>query len=422
MSEALPKEIMEINDIQQAFAGICYKKLLIDGYFDMSMYIYGKLNKNDIYAKLVMIKSKYADLYQVDFPNLEDALFTWNDKVKTDYESYVVLQEIEEKAIINWVYRVLPSEKICEDFTKDILRGIKELNNIQHDIKIINGIVYNSHKIELRMCSSISEINNIISEIDIEGNIFFRGHSDPNYMLQPSIQRSASLVNNEHKMYHEILINCPDEFDNCHSHIEKLVKMQHYGLPTRLLDITRNVLVAAYFACRSKITGYGEIVLIQEKEANIKYPQSDVVTILASLPNFSKIQKDNYKRYAKDGGLDKEAFNKKVHKLVNEIRLEKPGFVAEIEKKDVLDSCIVFTLKNNNRIIRQDGAFILCGLNDEAGFLEKFKYTKNGKKVIIIIDNKEKIKKELENFSINYSTLFPEIECVAEYLKGKYDK
>lgn len=422
MSEALPKGIMEINDIQQAFTGICYKKLLIDGYFDMSMYIYGKLNKNDIYAKLVMINSRYAGLYQDDFPNLENALFTWKDKVKTDYESYVVLQEIEEKAIINWVYRVLPSEEICKNFTEDILRGFKELNNIPCKIEIIDGIVYNTKKIDLHICRSISEINEVISDLNIKGSIFFRGHSDPNYMLQPSIQRSASLVNNEHKMYHEILINCPDEFNNCHSHIEKLVKMQHYGLPTRLLDITRNILVAIYFACRSKITGYGEIVLIQEKEANIKYPQSDVVTILASLPNFSKIQKDNYKWYAKDGSLDKRAFNKKVYKLVNEIRLEKPGFVANIEKKDILDSCIVFTLKNNNRIIRQDGAFILCGLNDEAGFLENFKYTKNGKKVIIIIDNKEKIKKELENFSINYSTLFPEIECVAEYLKGKYEK
>lgn len=31
---------------------------------------------------------------------------------------------------------------------------------------------------------------------------------------------------------------CPYEFERLESHIEKLAEMQHYGLPTRLLNIT----------------------------------------------------------------------------------------------------------------------------------------------------------------------------------------
>jgi len=106
--------------------------------------------------------------------------------------------------------------------------------------------------------------------------------------------------------------------------------------------------------------------------------------------------------------------------LIQEVRLEKPAFQPEINKGDILDSYIVYALKNNNRIVKQDGAFILCGLDNRDGFLEKFRYRHNGKKVIILIKEKKKILEQLETFSINRASLFPEIECVSEYLRSKY--
>lgn len=43
---------------------ICMDKMLSDGYFDMSIYIYGRIKKDEMYAKLVAHKSKYAVLYR----------------------------------------------------------------------------------------------------------------------------------------------------------------------------------------------------------------------------------------------------------------------------------------------------------------------------------------------------------------------
>ena len=100
--------------------------------------------------------------------------------------------------------------------------------------------------------------------------------------------------------------------------------------------------------------------------------------------------------------------------------MEKPAFQAEVKKNDILNSCIVFALKNNERIVKQDGAFILCGLSDDVGFLEKFRYKEHGKKVVIIIEKKKEILEQLESYSINRASLFPEIERVAEYLREKY--
>ena len=68
--------------MQQAFKMICLDKMLSDGYFDMSIYIYGRIKKDEMYAKLVAHKSKYAVLYQGSYPNQDNALSEWNSKVQ----------------------------------------------------------------------------------------------------------------------------------------------------------------------------------------------------------------------------------------------------------------------------------------------------------------------------------------------------
>src|SRR5690606_35308472 len=117
--------------------------------------------------------------------------------------------------------------------------------------------------------------------------LYFRGHSDKNFNLIPSIYRNKTLLENEHTLFKEFILRTPSDFLNEKTALEKLVKMQHYGLPTRILDITSNALVALYFACTGNNTPKnkkdGQVVTFKIPRRDIKYYDSDTVSIIANL-------------------------------------------------------------------------------------------------------------------------------------------
>ena len=56
-------ELYDIPDIKVAFKTICLDKMLSDGYFDMSAYIFARIKKADMLSKLNSVGSKYEILY-----------------------------------------------------------------------------------------------------------------------------------------------------------------------------------------------------------------------------------------------------------------------------------------------------------------------------------------------------------------------
>ena len=63
---------------------------------------------------------------------------------------------------------------------------------------------------------------------------------------------------------------------------------------------------------------------------------------------------------------------------------------------------------------------LICGLIENSDILNKYRLKEDEKRVVLLINNKEQILESLDNLSINKAALFPEIECVTEYIKNKY--
>lgn len=412
----------DIQTIKKAFEMICFEKMKNDGYIEMSSYINRTISNEEMSFRLATVKSKFINLYKMEYPTKDTIRQVWG-QMGFSIEKEEKINRVEAEAILYWAYGALEEKQQRIDQTLSLFGQIKELSSIEYNIVYENGIFYNQRKIEIKPIISIASFNSAIANYNKRDKMtFYRGHADVNYVLQPSIYRNLSWKKKESEIYQEVLITCPDDFYNLHSHLEKLVEMQHYGLPTRLLDITTNPLVALYFACENHFDRDGEVVLIESEKNQIRYPQSDTATILASLPVFSEAIQNMFKLNAEDNMLSQKDFNDKVGKLLHEIRFEKPAFEANIKKEDILRSIIVLATKNNKRIIKQDGAFILCGLSTDSNELNRFRYQKKGKKLILLIKNKYKktLLKDLSTLSINRSTLFPEIDNVTQHIKESY--
>ena len=91
-------------------------------------------------------------------------------------------------------------------------------------------------------------------------SVVYRGMSDSDYDLLPGLARIKQLDGDtEAALINDFLTRRPDAFNGL-SEFDTLAKMQHYGLPTRLLDFSLNPLVALYFACESKTRKSGRVL------------------------------------------------------------------------------------------------------------------------------------------------------------------
>ena len=294
------------------------------------------------------------------------------------------------------------------------------------------GIIYTDSKylirkdVDYKLVNDLSSYINIILELMPKHHIFFRGQESLNYWMQPSISRTPTLYQNEAKLYQELILRCPDDFLKCKSHLDYLVEMQHYGLPTRLIDITSNPLVALYFSSLGKTdSGSGEVILFDISDDILKYERSDTVSILSCLPLFS--YEDQKVLLSHSYMKDQDAFNhdETVLRLLHEIKIDKPAFSDRIVPGDIRKNLVVTPSLKNNRIVKQSGAFIICVLVNHSDTkdrpLESLRYrSPKGQQLLLIIESKEKIQKELCAFNINSAMLFPEIDDVALYLKNSW--
>lgn len=407
--------------------------------------------------------------------------------------------------------------------------------------------IMNECKIKENEITTVSSYIEVINELSNNSSLYFRGHSNHEYELKPTIARTnKNLLAQEHKIYRDTILNSPQQFSGKNT-IESLTFMQHFGIPTRILDITENPLVALYFACLDSknvkidkchfknlkavckdeifkeidlinLETKGEVIVFNVPDENICYYDSDKVSILSNLAkcdynfnykfsylsiltrrksnlqskinlinigevsfdnqfdifnflkfnnffypeyyeffikmefnpvqcafknhekvkikfgieNLSELEKDfinyytfEYIKYRLSLEIEeqKEILSKSdLAKLVHFIREDKPFFEPKIDPLDLSKIIVVKPKLDNERIIRQQGAFFLFGnlknrkdkeipVISDSWVLERIKINEGSKKSILI---------ELDKLGINELNLFPGISSVANHIRNKY--
>ena len=108
-----------------------------------------------------------------------------------------------------------------------------------------------SSETEEIVVNSVAEFVAELDQLDREEGTetFYRGQADKDWKLIPSIFRTPDGPKVEHLLFRDMVAHEPQSFSECQSALDHLVQMQHYGLPTRLLDVSMNPLVALYMAC-----------------------------------------------------------------------------------------------------------------------------------------------------------------------------
>jgi hypothetical protein len=310
--------------------------------------------------------------------------------------------------------------KRLAEFDPDFSKNIDKINTQDTFVK--------EHKLPPRdkknmgIADSVTSFLSLLSALSVEAetDTFFRGHSDANYELTPSLLRKWEngdwqFMQNEDRLCKELLIAHYDEFQSDQYCFDRLVRMQHYGLPTRMLDISGNPLVALFFACLSDTATEGEVIIFQMTSDSVKYYDSDTVSCLSNLSNLTYEQKKKI-----DIGLDPKAFNKTevVEKLLHHIMSEKGFFEGRIVPSDLGSIICVKAKQTNSRIKSQSGAFLLFG--NEATLPDAGKDGVKISRITIKEEEKKNILDELDRINVNHATVYPSIDQTADHLREKY--
>ena len=119
----------------------------------------------------------------------------------------------------------------------------------------------------VRIITNVDDYLNELSEYKNLSGILYRGQSDVNYSISSKISRSKIDQVNEYKIVRNELLKKGNELFRYKLPIEHLIKMNEYGVATRLIEFTFCPLTALFFAVKdTKNNADGEVIIFKSNE------------------------------------------------------------------------------------------------------------------------------------------------------------
>lgn len=227
----------------------------------------------------------------------------------------------------------------------------------------------------------IDALNRTMQQNEI---VWFRGQADSEWQLAPSLSRSSRGIESEITLIKRFRQNAiPLSKMKPFTEWEWLFLMQHYGLPTRLLDWTESPLVGLFFAVESQqhLDKDGALWCLLPVELNANAGISYNLSV--EIPCFEV--DDTLNNYL-------------------------PSRIAQ-ERTSSLRPVAAMAMRDNPRVFAQLGSFTIT--HREQTTIESVGDQNHIWRFIIPSEAKETIKRELAYLRITRLTLFPELENVA---------
>lgn len=242
---------------------------------------------------------------------------------------------------------------------------------------------------------SVSEYLERIKDV-YEGKelLWFRGQSKDYEQLIPKIFRKENNIDLEESIYYRFQANAIPMLDDVpESYFEWLFLMQHYGIPTRLLDWSTDALVALAFAVTSR---------------NDEHNGSHAAVYCLEPYKLNKQFSESYE---------------KPDKFIPSIIMKEVESIFSFEKNGHYQAPIAcIGPLNNTRIIAQKGVFTLSPKRQKNFCLKELSEENDFMTLIDIDDNYIKeITIELQRLGITEGSLYPSLENLATELNKEFN-